>query len=226
MPQLLIRFYSIKDVKVLKLGTVLATIGGCVALLPYFNGAIARILHPGLKDVDLAIPWLVNNTLPPIGRGIFLAGVLAAGMSTFASVLIIISSSIVKDLYQSSFKGKGDILKYGKVMSAIVAVIAVIVAFRPPALILVLCAFSWAVIASTCLWPIVLGIYWKGSTKLGCCLSMIGGAATALIWLALGNPFDVHGFIPGIAASLCIFLIISSLTEKFSKEHISRIWGD
>ena len=44
MPQLLIRFYSIKDTKTFRLGTVIVTVGAVIALLPYFNGALSRLL--------------------------------------------------------------------------------------------------------------------------------------------------------------------------------------
>ncbi|MCS7258602.1 MAG: hypothetical protein NZ601_04470, partial [candidate division WOR-3 bacterium] len=49
MPQLVNRFYSIKDPKVLRFGTVLATLGASMAVLPYFNGAVSRILFPNLS---------------------------------------------------------------------------------------------------------------------------------------------------------------------------------
>ncbi|MDW7988059.1 MAG: hypothetical protein RMJ65_05100, partial [candidate division WOR-3 bacterium] len=54
MPQLVNRFYSIKDPKVLRIGTVLATLGASMAVLPYFNGAVSRILFPNLSNPDLA----------------------------------------------------------------------------------------------------------------------------------------------------------------------------
>ncbi|MCD4658044.1 MAG: hypothetical protein K8S87_10950, partial [Planctomycetes bacterium] len=49
MPQLLIRFYSIKSVKVLKVGTIVVTIGGAFAILAYFNGAMTRAVYPDNK---------------------------------------------------------------------------------------------------------------------------------------------------------------------------------
>ncbi len=101
MPQLLVRFYSMENTRVLRLGTVLATLGGAMAVLPYLTGAVARTLLPALDNPDLAIPMLTKAVLNPWGGAIFLAGVLAAGMSTFASVLIIVSAAIVKDLRRS-----------------------------------------------------------------------------------------------------------------------------
>ncbi|UCD05584.1 MAG: sodium/proline symporter [candidate division WOR-3 bacterium] len=228
MPQLVVRFYSIRNLKVLKIGTVVATVGTCMALLPYFNGAIARTLFPSLTSPDLAIPTLVKTTLSPFGAAIVLAGVVAAGMSTFASVLIILSSSMVQDLIRKGTKRditKDKSLFWGKIGSVVIGFISLVIALRPPALVLTLTAFAWAVIASTTLWPILFGIYWKGATKSGCIASMVGGCVTALVWMIAGKPFGVHGFIPGIIVGFLLMVIVSYATAKFSVEHINRVWG-
>ncbi len=228
MPQLVVRFYSLKNLKVLKIGTVIATIGTCLALLPYFNGAIARVLYPGLQNPDLAIPTLAKNILSPFGSAIVLAGVVAAGMSTFASVLIILSSSMIQDIVKKGLKknlNKNKILFYSKIASIIIGIVSLIIAFNPPALVLTLTAFAWAVIASTTLWPILFGIYWKRATKMGCIISMVGGFITALVWMVIGNPFGIHGFIPGIIVGFILMVLVSLFTPGFSKEHIEKIWG-
>ena len=191
MPQLVVRFYSIKNLKVLRIGTVIATIGTCMALLPYFNGAIARVLYPGLENPDLAIPTLAKNVLSPLGSAIVLAAVVAAGMSTFASVLIILSSSMIHDTLIKGFKlniSKKKSLFYSKLSSLVIGLVSLVIAFKPPALVLTLTAFAWAVIASTTLWPLLFGLYWKRATKAGCIASMTGGCLTALGWMMIGKP--------------------------------------
>ncbi|MCK4584967.1 sodium/solute symporter, partial [candidate division WOR-3 bacterium] len=179
MPQLVIRFYSIKNTAVLRIGTVVVTIGGCLALLPYLNGAVSRILFPALKNPDLAIPTLTKAVLSPLGAAIFLAAVVAAGMSTFAAVLIIVSSAIVRDFWQKGLKKKTEekkLLRAGRVVSVIAGVISLLIAIKPPGLILVLTAFAWSIIASATLWPILFGIYWRRTTRWGVTTSMFVGS--------------------------------------------------
>jgi SSS family transporter len=228
MPQLVVRFYSIKNLRVLKIGTVVATIGTCMALLPYFNGAIARALLPGLENPDLAIPTLAKTVLSPFGSAIVLAAVVAAGMSTFSSVLIILSGSMIQDILKSGFRkeiSRTQSLLYGKISSVGIGVISLIIAFKPPALVLTLTAFAWAVIASTTLWPLLFGIYWKRATQIGCVCAMIAGCVTALAWMAVGKPFGIHGFIPGIIIGFIVMVVVSYLTPPFSEHHIKKIWG-
>jgi SSS family solute:Na+ symporter len=240
MPQLLVRFYSMKSTRVLRLGTVLATVGGAMAVLPYMTGALGRLVLPALSNPDLAIPMLTQKVLNPWGGAIFLAGVMAAGMSTFASVLIIVSGSIVEDLRKgvkvsvSPGQGASEMRRrngaseifLGRLASLAAGLIALVVAYRPPGMVLVITAFAWAVIASSCLWPVVLGVYWRRGTRAGATASMVVGAAVALGWMAAGRPFGVHGFIPGVLSSLVTFVLVSLATRPPDSELLARAWGE
>jgi SSS family solute:Na+ symporter len=234
MPQLLVRFYSMKSTRVLRLGTVLATLGGAMAVLPYMTGAMSRLLLPPLENPDLAIPMLTETVLNPWGGAIFLAGVMAAGMSTFASVLIIVSGAIVRDLRRGGAAenpeeeraGATHQVMLGRMASMIAGLLALFMAYRPPALVLVITAFAWAVIASACLWPVVLGVYWKRGTRAGATSSMIAGVVVALGWMIAGKPMGIHGFIPGVLISLVVFVVVSLFTEPPDAALIRRAWGE
>jgi SSS family solute:Na+ symporter len=221
MPQLMIRFYSVRDTRVLRSGTVLATIGACMALIPYFIGAASRIVLPELTSADLAIPTLTKQLLPTWAGALFLSGVIAAGMSTFAGVLIIISTSAVRDLWVWGLKKRlsdAAEVRAGRYVSLAVGFIAVLMALRPPALILVLTAFSWTAIASVTLWPLVLGLLWKRTNRRGVLPAMVAGAGTALLWIALKNPGGVHGFMVGVGLSLVVMVAWTLLAHQEPSE--------
>jgi len=236
MPQLLVRFYSIKNDKMLRMGTVIVTLGASIALLPYLTGAIARVLVPELESADQAIPSLTALVLNDWGGALFLAGVVAAGMSTFAGVLIIISSSMVRDVW---INGLGRTLspaaelKANRIMSMAVGVVSLLIALRPPALVLVLTAFAWAVIASTNLWPLLFGLYWKRTSPRATLWSMILGVGAALIWQIwprTGLPAlppslaGVHGFIVGTVVGLVVIVVGTLLGKPASEARIRRSW--
>jgi len=226
MPQLLVRFYSIRKLNFFKIGTPIATLGTCLALIPYLNGAFSRILFPSLKNPDLAIPMLVKSVLNPIGSSVFLAAVLAAGMSTFSSVLIIITGSIVKDFLKEGLKVNYEekrMLFLSKIVTLIVGLISILIAIKPPALVLTLTAFSWAIISSTTLWPVFFGLYAKWITKTGVVSSMVVGFLVALIWMLLKQPFKIHGFIPGIVAGFITIVLVSLITKKYDDDFLSEI---
>jgi Na+(H+)/acetate symporter ActP len=172
------------------------------------------------------------------GGALFLAGVVAAGMSTFAGVLIIISSSMVNDVW---IHGLGRTLtpaaelKANRVMSLAVGVVSLLIALKPPALVLVLTAFSWAVIASTNLWPLLFGLYWKRTSPKATFWSMIGGVSAALLWQAwprLGWLPDlppalagIHGFVVGVALGLVIIVIGTFVGRPAPRAYVDKAWG-
>jgi len=228
MPQMLARFVSIRSTRVVRVGTVVVTIGGAMASLPYLCGAIARVLHPDLPSVDLAIPTLTKSVLPTWGAAIFLAGVVAAGMSTFAAILITTSSAVVRDFVQKGLKRNLSdrmVVRYSRLVAVLVGVISLGIALRPPALVLVLMAFSSATIAATCLWPLLCGLFWKRATRAGALASMLAGLCTTLVWSIVGSPFGLHGFLPGLAVGLVAMVVVSLVTQPPPEEHLRHVWG-
>lgn len=237
MPQLIVRFYSIKDARMLRVGTVVVTLGASIALLPYLTGAVARVLVPELESADQAIPALTRLVLNDWGGALFLAGVVAAGMSTFAGVLIIISSSMVRDVWIHGLKrtlSPEAELKANRLMSLAVGVISLLIALRPPALVLVLTAFSWAVIASTNLWPLLLGVYWRRTSPRATLWSMILGVSAALLWFAWPRvPFlpglppalaGVHGFVVGTTVGLVVILAGTAIGRPAPGPAVAKAW--
>jgi solute:Na+ symporter, SSS family len=237
MPQLLVRFYSIKNDKMLRVGTVIVTLGASVALLPYLAGAVARVLVPDIASPDQAIPALTALVLNDWGGALFLAGVVAAGMSTFAGVLIIISSSMVRDVWINGLGREmtpAAELKANRIMSVGVGVISLLIALKPPALVLVLTAFSWAVIASTNLWPLLFGLYWRRTSPRATLWSMILGVSAALAWMIwphLGWLPDlpaklagIHGFVVGTSVGLVVIVLGTVVGRAAPKKNIDHAW--
>lgn len=239
MPQLLVRFYSIRDDRMLRIGTVIVTVGASIALLPYLNGAVARVLVPQLDSADQAIPALTRLVLNDWGGALFLAGVVAAGMSTFAGVLIIIASSMVRDVW---IEGLGRTLapaaelRANRATSLAVGVISVLIALRPPALVLVLTAFSWAVIASTNLWPLLFGVYWRRTSPRATLASMVAGVSAALLWQAWprvgwlpslpAGLAGVHGFVVGTGVALVVIVVGTLAGRPAPTACVARAFGD
>ena len=63
-------------------------------------GGIARVLHPALASPDLEIPTSTRSILSPWGGAVLPASVTAAAMSAFASVLIVASGAVIRDIVQ------------------------------------------------------------------------------------------------------------------------------
>jgi Na+/proline symporter len=54
---------------------------------------------------------------------------------------------------------------------------------------------------------------------------MVAGTATALGWMLARSPLGIHGFIPGVAVALVVFVLVSLATKPPAPELVARAWG-
>ena len=100
-PQLLTRFIAAKGRKEIVSGGLLAVI--CIIVFDIgavFAGMAGRVLFPGLADHETIMPTMSSELFSPVFTGIFLVIVLAAIMSTVDSLLILVSSAVIRDVVQ------------------------------------------------------------------------------------------------------------------------------
>jgi SSS family solute:Na+ symporter len=111
-----IRFLGARSEWDFKMAVVVAATATAICL--WFNvslGPFARAEFAGLETVDQAYPLLVKKYLPPGLVGLVVAGLIAAGYSTFDSVGIGISSLFVRDIYARYFVKNASDAHYTRV---------------------------------------------------------------------------------------------------------------
>jgi len=110
MPQLIQKFYAIKDDRSIKIGMFASTFFAfLISGIGYFIGATTRVFmtpettpnafENGKPIFDALMPELLTNIIPPALSVIILLLILSASMSTLAALVLISSSSVIKDIY-------------------------------------------------------------------------------------------------------------------------------
>src|SRR5699024_3241482 len=100
LPQMAVRAMSYKNARSMHRALVIGTIvTGFIMLNMHLIGIFARPVMPGIDVGDKVIPLVALEVLPPWLAGIVLAAPMAAIMSTVDSLLLLVSSAIVKDVY-------------------------------------------------------------------------------------------------------------------------------
>jgi SSS family solute:Na+ symporter len=92
----------------------------------FFNitlGIIGRALRPNLEVVDRIYPVLLQSYLPPVLVGLVVAGVIAAGVSTYSSVAVGLSAVFTRDVYARFIKRDGDDAHYLRISRLLVPLI-------------------------------------------------------------------------------------------------------
>lgn len=235
LPQMVGKFYAIKDEKSINTGTVISTLfavvisGGC-----YFLGGFGRLFdNPGLYDeagnmaFDGIVPYMLS-TLPDILIGIVVVLVLSASMSTLASLVLTSSSTLTLDFLKDNFIKDMSEKKQVKVMQALVVffiVLSLVIALDPPTFIAQLMGISWGALAGAFLAPFMYGLYWKGVTKAAVWASFAGG-----IGITVSNMFlhyiasPINAGAAAMIAGLIIVPVVSLITPKQNKEKVDEIF--
>ena len=227
MPQLVQKFYAIKDKKSIRIGMVASSIFALIITgIGYFTGATTRFfLSPGntpgafsnSKPVfDALMPELLTNIIPEGLSVVILLLILSASMSTLAALVLISSSSIAKDVYAGFIKRDVSDQRLTMLMrfsSAIIVMLAVILAYFRPSTIVSILGISWGAIGAVFLGPFIWGLFTKRMNKIGAISSSVIGLATCTVLYAQGMPSPQAGTI-GMIVSLALNPIVSLLTPN------------
>ena len=123
--------------------------------------------------------------------GLVAAGGLAAALSTADGLLLTISNALVRDLYfqdtrrQASPEQRVILTKFTLLA---VALSAAFVAALKPSEILPLVSASFSLAASAFVPVMVLGIFWRGTTRQGAVAGMLGGLAITVYYMLSHVP--------------------------------------
>ena len=246
LPQMVHKYYAIKDESQILRGAVITTIFalviGCSA---YFCGAFSHLIPTeeladkmgGKFDSNALVPIMLIASLPKSLMLVILLLVLSASMSTLSSLVLVSSSAVSIDLYKGFLaKGKSErhYLWVMKTLSVVFILVSWVIALYNPSWIVALMSLSWGAIAGTFLAPYLYGLYWKGTTKYGAYAGMAVGFLTmnGIYWYRyfMISPAAAKGFAP-VAASIAIVVpfvivpVISTITRKLSKETVEKAFA-
>ncbi|MBP3351330.1 MAG: sodium/solute symporter [Lachnospiraceae bacterium] len=235
LPQMVHKFYAIKDERSIKTGTIISTFfaivisGGC-----YFLGGFGRLFDtPAIYDAngkivyDAIVPSMLS-TLPDILIGIVIVLVLSASMSTLSSLVLTSSSTLTLDLI------KGNIVKdmnekkqllCMRIFLVVFIAISVIIAMDPPTFIAQLMGISWGALAGAFLAPFMYGLYWKGVTKAAVWASFacgVGITVANMFIKFIASPINAGAI--AMVAGLIVVPIVSWVTPKMKKETVEGIF--
>ncbi len=149
---------------------------------------------------DSIMPAMVRRVADPVVAGLLLAAPYAAIMSTVAAFLLMISSSLVRDLYQRTINPDASprtLKVFSYLVTALVGAIVVLGALNPPDYLQDIIVFTGAGQGCSFLVPMVMLLYWRRATRQGVLASMLGGFLAVLSLYLLGWLASA-GWIPGL----------------------------
>ncbi|NOX99615.1 MAG: hypothetical protein GXP30_07790 [Verrucomicrobia bacterium] len=170
-----------------------------VALLIIF--VCARVLMPGMEiEPDSVMPEFSTFTTAVAGvpwlAGFVVAAPFAAVMSSVDSFLLVISSSLVRDVYQRNINPDASDKTLQRLSWSVtggVGILAILCALNPPEYLQDLIISASEGLASSFMMPMILALYWQRMTGAGAIAGMLGGMGMHLVLNVIGY-LDTGGF--------------------------------
>lgn len=226
MPQVLIRFMSIRDPEEIKMSRRIATVWCVISLAcAVCIGLVGRVMLPTnfLTEASAENIFIVASQmlLPSFVCGLVVSGIFAASMSSSSSYLLISSSSIAEDIFRGIIKRDAtdrQVMIVARIVLLAVFLFGVLIAMDENSSIFNIVSYAWAGFGASFGPIMLLSLYWKNMNLKGAIAGMVVGAATVLLWhtfaLPLGGWFAVYELAPGFLFGLLAAIIGSKVSGQ------------
>ena len=228
-PQLFTKFFAMKDHKTMFKAILLGTAGMFFsATLIEWAGVNGIASIQNIEKADQIIPMILQRGMNPFLASIFIAGIVAAGMSTIDGILVTTTGAVTRDIYQKIInKNATDetVMKLSKVVTVIIGIIVICFGVFQPGSIFEINLFAFSGMAIFVV-PILFGIYWKKATAKGAIASVIVGIISLLLFTL--NPsvkalaMGFHALFPTTIIASIVMIVVSKFTETPPQETIDR----
>ncbi len=231
LPQMVQKFYAIKDEQSVKKGTIISTLfavvvsGGC-----YFLGGFGRLFSDQIDvaadGYDAIIPTMLSNFSDGLIALVVIL-VLSASMSTLSSLVMASSSTLTIDFLKIHFFPQMSDKKQVRcirllivVFIAISAALALVQYKSQVTFIAQLMGISWGALAGSFLAPFFYSLYWKKTTKAACWACFVFGSVLMVANMLAGSFFPavlqspIHCGAAAMLLGLVLVPVVSVLTPK------------
>ena len=228
-PHLFTKFFAMKDHKTMFKAILLGTAGMFFsATLIEWAGVNGIASIQNIEKADQIIPMILQRGLNPFLASIFIAGIVAAGMSTIDGILVTTTGAVTRDIYQKIINKDAtdeNVMKLSKVVTVIIGIIVICFGVFQPGSIFEINLFEFSGMAIFVV-PILFGIYWKKATAKGAVAAVIVGIISLLLFTL--NPsvkalaMGFHALFPTTIIASIVMIVVSKFTETPPQETIDR----
>jgi len=252
-PAGLVRLMASQNTNVIRRSVYLLSLYNMGIYLPLIVICICgRALIPSLETTDEIIPRLALMTTSGWPGGSLVAGLILAApfgavMATVSSYLVVLSSGVVRDIYQrfiNPHAERNELRRAAWATMIVAGAVSVAVSWSPVKYLQAFIIFSTSGAAATFLVSTLMACYWRRATRVGVFFSMITGALTVMTLYLIGifellpqpsigavtgfRPYFLFGLDPliwGILSSAVMGIGGSLLSTPPEEELVAKMFG-
>lgn len=228
IPHIVMRVFTAKDAHSARLSLNLAMViysvmilAGVLAIVP-----VGKMLFPDLQDADRIFLKVMEQEFSPVIRGLAVAAVLAAVMSTTDALLLACSSAIAHDLLggfiQKKFSAKAaNWIVVG--VAWVIGLVAMLLAYSPPKLITEFYSAAIGMLSAGLFVPVLAGLWWKRANIAGGVAALVAGLTTyLLVQYTPGTP-PLSAILFALPASAIAMWLGARFGASSSNEMLAKI---
>jgi Na+/pantothenate symporter len=201
-----------------------------------------RVLLPGWEiDADRIMPematFLTTNAGVPWLAGLLVAAPFAAVMSSVDSFLLLVSGSVVRDVYQrrnpDASEAKMKKVTYWTTVG--VGALAMLAMLNPPQFLQDLIVFGSGGLGASFLMPVVLTLYWPRLTSQATVAGMLSGGGSMATFYLIGyvvngkfsgyELWSLHPFIWSVAVSAVVMVVVARNSPPIQAVLVEKYFG-
>ena len=226
MPQVLVRFLSIRSSEEIRKSRIIATTwcvislacGVCIGLVGRAMMPTRFVTQSAAENIFIVVSQAL---LPSFMCGIVVSGIFAASMSSSSSYLIIGASAVGENIFRGLLHRKAtdrQVMMVARITLLVMFIFGIVVAFDQNSSIFQVVSYAWAGLGAS-FGPLMLAsLYWRRTNKYGAVTGMLSGTAAVLVWhnlvKPLGGVFAIYELLPAFIISLLFIVVVSLLTAK------------
>jgi len=215
------------------MGVLLACFLGLFTALAYiFPGLVAYAINPNLATGDEALPFLIKTVIPTGLKGLILAGLCGAIMSTIQALINSSATILTVDLYKGQWRPAASeqaMIRVGRFSGVGILIVG---ALWAPVVMSFGNIFSyfqecWFFIAAPIMVIFLLAVFWGRATNtaaiwtLGLCFPMFVLPYLLRLFEVGMNAFNIAGFV--FVGSLAFMVVLSLYTMPPERAAIERV---
>jgi SSS family transporter len=203
--------------------------GTFAIMLVYFTivlvGVAGTVLLPDLKNPEQVFPQLVSM-MPPVFAAIAVSGIVAAIQSSIDTQLLSASTIATHDFYKNVFNKNAtqqQLIKFSSICCVAFGLVAMVFAIMRFGTMMELYNVIIALNSSVVFPTMLLGLFWKRTTKQAAIFGISSGAIGCYVWLQHG----VRGIPPSLVVVPLVLIgmaIISLCTKPASDATLAKFF--
>ena len=223
IPHIVMRVFTARDGRSAQLSLNFAMLAYSVMILAAVLAIVpvGKLAFPDLADADQIFLRVIQSEFPAVIRGIAVAAVLAAVMSTTDALLLACSSAIAHDLLGGFLRRRASdkTLAAIRVASAwVIGILALYWALSPPELLSRFYTAGIGLLSAGLFVPTVAGLWWKRANRAGGVAALVAGVGSYGLTLGGVVDFGLPPIVIALAASALAMVAGGLLGARESRE--------